>query len=193
MTNEKKFKASNGIEIEKADGIELLVYDKQGILYTNITEPLGDALCEYFQYERDQKLGRVRWPENPDYVIYRDEQYDDEEGRYVRVLHEPRAVALTAWDKWPAEPRITSDFAARWYFTEGPGKQERPWEQAEAGEVWRLTHYGEEQNAVAEKDSSSGRVRFNTHDNYISAEDRGVTAGRKLLEADGRVTKGEQE
>lgn len=187
MTNEKTFKASNGLVISEIDEGDYMVTSPSGV-EINVDPWQSFALREFFQYERDQGLGRARWPENPDYVIYREPEYDyAEDGRCVRILHEPSANVGREWERWSKEPSCVSEVAAHWYFTEGPGKEpERPWEQAQPGEVWRLTVEGKEQNAVADS-SAAGNVWFNTRDNYIRAANPDITAGRKLVNADGSL------
>lgn len=192
MTNEKTFKASNGVTITISDEGYLTATGGSGensVLHATGGAEYGvQALREYFQHERDQELGRVRWPENPDYVIYWvPEHDDDEECRCVRVLHEPTAIRETVLERWVANPARISDLAAKWYFEEGPGKEPaRPWEQAKPGEVWRLTMDGKEGNYLAEE-PPSGTPYFHGGSSSLFADSERVTAGRKLLNADGSV------
>lgn len=184
--SEKTFTASNGFSIEEADNVEFLVRDQHGYLYPDISEPLSDALREYYEHERDEELGRVRWPEDADYVIYRDQDHDDEDGRCIDILHEPSATTTTMWEDWPTESYGTCGMAARWYFTEGPGKPERSWGDTQVGEVWRLTVGGEEGHFLV-KESPSGAPYFLGQASSFYTDSGRITAGRKLVNADGSV------
>ncbi|QPE05285.1 hypothetical protein IT882_04230 [Microbacterium schleiferi] len=77
------FTASNGIGVE--------INDEEQIVFAVPNRPTSPvwmkpdervALREFFRAEEDERLGRWRWPENPEYVVYR---ADDD----ARVLHEP--------------------------------------------------------------------------------------------------------
>ncbi|MDR7189743.1 hypothetical protein J2Y46_002569 [Microbacterium sp. BE35] len=60
------FTASNGVQIT----------DRGGSLFIGSTilfgagSTHGPALAEYFRAKEDERLGRWRWPENPEYVVY---------------------------------------------------------------------------------------------------------------------------
>lgn len=97
------------------------------------------ALREFFQRERDEELGRVRWPEDPDYVIY----LPDEDGDiYVMAesapsdgFHVSRKWAETSGPHGMAWAR-----AAAWYFENHPPR--KPWHDARHHELWLLTIQG---------------------------------------------------
>ena len=198
---ENTFKASNGCEIrsnfgyfdEHEDCYE--VRDIDDYILHRLGQGSLQALREYFRHERDTELGRTRWPEDPDYVIYRDPDHDDEDGRCVEVLHEPTAYTETVWERrtgkrWDEKPIRTIDMAARWYFTEGPGKEpERPWENAKADEVWRITVEGGDGTFLV-CETIPGRPYFLGQASSFYPSDTGITAGRKLLEADGTPAEG---
>ena len=187
MNNEKTFKASTGWTVQESGECHKTVdvRDKHGKYVKWIGPTFLETLREYFQNERDTELGRTRWPENPDYVIYRDTKYDGYGyGRRVHVLHEPSGISWIVWEQLPVKRHCVSVVAAKWYFEEGPGKIERPWENAKAGEVWRLTVDGKEGNYLAEV-PPSGTPYFHGGTSSCFAGNERITAGRKRLEADG--------
>lgn len=142
----EKFTASNGISVMRNpdDGPDI---DYQSWSIGNAREVLLapheiDALREFFQAEWDQELGRWRWPENPDYVVYR----DDRPGGF-RVMHEPTGDTWTYfWDAIKDAPEYAGAWdAARAYFAAHP--EPKPWHDAKPGEVWACVqsdHPGEE-------------------------------------------------
>lgn len=129
-----KFTASNGGTLTANKfmaGVAVLELNS-GI--SHLDDADMQALREFFRQERDEELGRWRWPENPDYVVYADE--DD----HVSTIHEPtgveqgyfsRAVASTYAGRGGAEQ------AAHAYFEAHP--EPKPWQDAKPGEIWALT------------------------------------------------------
>lgn len=88
---------------------------------------------EYFQAKRDEDLGRWRWPENPEYVVY-----PLKPGGGCTALSERTGVSKT----WVERSDAAGDGsylapAARAYFEAHP--ERKPWHSAEAGEVWILS------------------------------------------------------
>lgn len=125
-----KFIASNGIGIEVNDN-EQIIFD----VPNRPTSPVWmrsveiDALREYVIAEEDKRLGRWRWPENPDYVVYPNDATSRlrivrESDGYVALVYNPEnesggfKAAAIAYDDAHAEPK--------------------PWYDAQNGEVWIL-------------------------------------------------------
>lgn len=101
-----------------------------------LDEADADALREYFQREKDEELGRWRWPENPRFVVYRD-------GDDIWVVNEENFEARE-FDRqgaadWDRGDDIMADAAAA-YFEAHP--ESKPWRDAKEGEVWVLTGAG---------------------------------------------------
>lgn len=73
-----EFTASNGITIathrkDPALGFGIYLSDGCSSLDNSFDHLNGgemQALREFFEHERDEALGRWRWPENPDCVVY---------------------------------------------------------------------------------------------------------------------------
>ena len=98
-----------------------------------------EALRAFFQAERDEQLGWWRDPENPNIVVYRTPEDDDEDGRCVRVLDEHSGEFWLGWE------HTASPGPARRYFDAHP--EPKPWHAArpDCDEIWVLTIHGCEQ------------------------------------------------
>lgn len=135
------FTASNGIKVENHGGN----WDRTTIHFSGevlgLTEERKNArdmvfededyvaLREFFQAEADVRLGRWRWPENPEYVVY----------PHRRVLHEATGGS---WDvdalSGTRAPRIALAAYEAWQDVRFP----KPWREAKTGEVWAVTRCG---------------------------------------------------
>lgn len=135
------FTASNGATIT-VDQYGLILADgsndgghpnRQVLTYDGI-----HALREFFRAEGDKRLGRWRWPEGPDYVVYPFEGASD----HVLVVQESAGVACEFWRGTVNGPSLTGYHsrlspAARAYFDTHP--EPKPWHDPKEGEVWVLT------------------------------------------------------
>ncbi|WP_347975688.1 hypothetical protein [Microbacterium sp. ProA8] len=122
-----EYTARNGVKVEW-DGDTLKVdtlayFDRWGTHYP--------ALTEFFRAEEDERLGRWRWPENPDFVMYPDDDGD------VMVLDE-REPSAHFYPRVSSVASITTDRAraAQAYFDTHP--EPKPWHDAKPGEIWVL-------------------------------------------------------
>lgn len=154
------------VTVRTADGVVLL--DVHG---GDISLP---ALREFFQHERDEQLGRWRWPENPDYVVY------PPEAGFVKVLHESTAKTSVFERAWQ---RIDDDHdrAARAYFDAHP--ESKPWQNAEYGELWSLDVIGTSMWVVLEAgDDDEPRPVFRDIRTMVtlSLDDIAITGGRRV-------------
>lgn len=128
-----KFTASNGISV-KLDG-HLLFGASTHATYVAASESQVQALREFFQAERDEELGRWRWPENPDYVVY--PAADDAD--LITVMRE----SVARIRKMRREGFGLTDYAEQFvacaeaYFEAHPERKD--WEDAKEGEVWIVT------------------------------------------------------
>ena len=137
----EKFVASNGVIVDQVPttiGNRFVVQDvnpaqREGsriLSRSNWLDPRdADALREFFQQERDLELGRWRWPENPDYVVYPTNVSDR-----VRVMRETGCGDL----EWVSRgDGLSYEFchAARAYFAAHP-EPKPEWHDAKPGEVW---------------------------------------------------------
>lgn len=175
------FTASNGMRVWDRDGTVLV----QGVFPDALTiPPLDvDALREFFQHEKDEQLGRWRWPANPDYVVY---PVGD---GVVDVLRETSVSEVTLGPGRQAG--ITRDDAAGWdrdhsknfyraareYFEAHP--EPKPWHDAKPGEVWVLNiDHKNAANEVAWQVATS--TEFSRLGLAINKRDERITAARRI-------------
>lgn len=187
-----KYKASNGIEFRQI-GLEMLEWREEGRDWALVGSPdpvnglagfsldsqIGRALSEMYQHERDEELDRWRWPENPDYVVYR-----DRDGAAVVVDESyPRKSSDRVYRKWLEDPVGSlgwGEMAARAYFDAHP--EPKPWHDAADHEFWEITHTGQ---------TEVFRVEFDYFVSVMSGRDGGlgvsmpvthpsITAGRRI-------------
>lgn len=135
----EKFTASNGVDVESGK------FGKTHLYRTDLVDGRlsrlkewdfldvddMEALEEYFLAKRDKELGRWRWPENPNWLVY----WNEEDSNEVIVFDESDpaegGVRITRGEDrdWPHfQP------AAQAYFAAHP--EPRPWLDAKPGEVW---------------------------------------------------------
>ena len=137
---------------------------------------VSSALREFFQAERDEKLGRWRDTENPDIVCYPvacdlDAVWVVYEGDWTRY-HATR----TGWED--VLPHYVSETAGR-YFQAHP--EPKPWEKARSycDEIWVLTIHGCEQPVYVTE--FRGEPVFQVPDGEtISLHRESITAGRRI-------------
>lgn len=133
------FIASNGVRLTKnSHGIPVRVHFDAGHEYEGapgafvMGSPMGVAVGEFYQHLRDQELGRWRWPENTDYVVYPDgtsrSVVRESTGQMMQVSQHQRKVMTTYLDSYVG--------AARAY--DAAHQLPKPWHDAEPGEVWVL-------------------------------------------------------
>lgn len=176
----EKFTASNGVEISiTLEGIETYLLGKGGVISggeRRWTVATGNkegtqALREFFLAERDEELGRWRWPENREVVAWesrrsneRDVTVFDEGSGYVGYFNRSEVV-----DVAPNEGAVRR--AARAYFAAHPAS--KSWHDAMPGEVWLLTLAGDD-------DQPAGVFDFDgvAHFSIPGIEDFSINYGR---------------
>lgn len=167
------FKAASGREVKPGEDGSLTIGKVIGYLSR---EAAYDAE-EYFQWKRDAELGRWRWPANPDWVAIEGDR--DRDGRTVVVVNE-RTLDRSWFNERVRDTPSDADAAhqaGRAYFEAHP--ERKPWEDAEAGEVWVLTVDGHEAHFVADGKEFNGTNEFGR---FIccSHDDEDITAGRRV-------------
>lgn len=123
-------------------------------MFANADVVIG--LREFFQHERDEELGRWRWPENPEYVVYlrNDGQacvFNEATGVTVyrfRGEHEH----LEELRRQSGEEVMPHTHAARAYFEAHP--ERKPWDTASAGELWAFKTDPGTRETLWERDAS---------------------------------------
>ncbi|KQM38414.1 hypothetical protein [Microbacterium sp. Leaf203] len=129
-----------------------------------------EAIREFFQAEADERLGRWRWPENPDYVVI-------VRPPGIRVVSEKTGQYLDAardqYEANPGEPTLYG--AARAYFDAHP--EPKPWHDAAEGEVWILMFRNSSHAWFVNGEYfQSAKTLTN-----ISKFDEGIVAGRRIF------------
>lgn len=146
------FTASNGYKVTpNGDGAN--VY--RGIMSTPIYPDEVQALREFFQAEGDERAGRWRWVERPDYVVY-----DTGDHAEVVVLDESTGYMENVW-RGKERPGIYIHDAARAYFAAHP--EPKPWHDAKPGEVWSII--GPSIDRYAPKGADGGAIALCFEDN----------------------------
>lgn len=134
-----EYTASNGIELRVNDEGALERRNPEGtnqwdeVRRVYLRESVvSDALREFFRAERDEELGRWRWNENPQYVVYADSEST------VIVVDETTGAA-NQYARWEAElihGGVHPLAAAQAFFAAHP--EPKPWNRAKEGELWLL-------------------------------------------------------
>ena len=164
------FTASNGVKISldvagdyKFEGNESLYDIQKG-------GSNEQALREFFRAEDDARLGRWRWPENPDIYVC------GESVGFVTVVDEKDPANPGTWERHWHDVRTDLDRAGRAYFDAHP--EPKPWHDAADGETWALTVNGIESAWVFRK-SEWERIS----DGYLlrgAPASPAISAGRRI-------------
>lgn len=150
-----EFTASNGIRVTLTDDEHLILTDVTGAYPDTIgLEEDVEALREFFRAEEDERLGRWRWPENPELVVYLDENgsitvFNEQTGRSNGLISREEAT------RFPNAPWAA---VATAYFDAHP--EPKPWHDAKPGEIWELgIGDGYRENSATVIDTEEG-LRF---------------------------------
>lgn len=120
--------------------------------------------------ERDEELGRWRWPANPDYVVYPPVGGEPA----VRVLDEVQVtVDLVFRDGLDGRGALVAQ-AARAYFNAHP---KRPWGDACPGEVWVVTELADPERAYLVDDF---QFYDSSRDYALNFDDSNIVAARRI-------------
>ena len=140
-----------------------------------------EALRAFFQAERDQELGWWRDPEEPDWVVYPHESYND-----TVVVYNERTRTTSFTHRSATETssgNYSSIRVAKRYFATHLDPEPRPWEEAKPGEVWALTYAGIEETAWVADFTWGAPPRFRQFKNLLNpifTNDKHITAGRRI-------------
>jgi len=143
----------------------------------------AQALREFFRAEEDERLGRWRWPENPDYVVY------PKGDGIVLAMGEHSGRGVEAIRTQANHTRTALHDAARAYFDAHP--EPKPWHNAKPREVWVLSaEDGDEATTGAFEVKWNGspatghvyfaRVGGNEHSMTYGNRSAAITAGRRI-------------
>ncbi|UOQ60352.1 hypothetical protein MUN76_15180 [Leucobacter rhizosphaerae] len=173
----EKFVASNGVEISRCGRG---VYDDKGRRNISMSDSEVAALREFFLHERDTELGRWRWPENPDYVVY------PVGNVLVDVLRESSATKtlLGPGRLQGVSQKLAGDCradAARHFYDAATGYFEahpepKPWHDAKPGEVWVVENLDGEYAYTVDPE----QFYDSTRDYGLDLTDKGITRARRI-------------
>lgn len=127
-----QMKARNGFSVRAAENGGIEVTGTGGV--RDYTPPMAAfAIEEFCQAKHDAELGRWRWPENPDFVVYRTDDFDG-----FMILDEREGRTWTyRWFAIKDDPAYDGPWdAARAYFEAHP--ERKPWHDARPEEVWLM-------------------------------------------------------
>lgn len=135
------FTASNGMTVERDHNNDVVIDRSIGCASVFMADGTALALREFFQHERDEGLGRWRWPLYSEYVVYSGRQP-------VLVLNELTGDTLRARrdDEYKENREGTIYNAAVAYFEAHP--ERKPWEDATYKDVWIWTTADNTQEAL---------------------------------------------
>ena len=173
------FKASTGTLIELTNagktGYMLAEGDESGATgYLGFEQMV--AWREFFLHERDQELGRWRWPVNPEYVVYPKERSTGGK-RIVRVVSEANGYGCDYYEGTNAQNDHRR--AASAYFDAHP--EPKPWHDAKDGQLWliRFADFHETDVSALVKDS---KFIYNDHchDGVAATNDPALVSARRI-------------
>lgn len=168
-----EYTASNGIEYGHDSG-GIWKYADGDQRYMDIGSIDLAGLREFFQHERDEALGRWRWPENPDYVVY-----PSSRAREASVV----AESVGCWGQWSEKEarnearRDKLAAAAVAYFDARP--ETKPWQSAQDGELWYLDVEGIAANMLAVR-NQVGEVEFVSLGRRMNAQYWAIKSGQRI-------------
>jgi hypothetical protein len=162
-----EYTASNGLTVawlENGDQIGVTAKGGGGLEYKEWTGgKTTQALREFFRAEEDERLGRWRWPENPEWVVYPPVR----DRAKIAVIHEGTGNSALYGRNSPTVTIRTevpvSDWhrVARDYFDAHP--ERKPWERAEAGELWKVGFDGGADANMLAVRNDHGDIEFVSH------------------------------
>lgn len=183
------FIASNGYGVKRAEHphrIMLLQADGTAAADVSLRPAQEAALQEFFQHEEDERLGRWRWSETPNFVVYA-RQGDGHIGDEVRVLDESDGskvdVSRDHVDRyraeWDQQVSNTHWHAARAFFN-----AHSPCLSAKPGEVWVLTWKGVETVFRVAPNRELLPITAEGADWYTDLDAPGLSNGRRIWPED---------
>lgn len=170
------FEASNGATVERfSDSLEVKLHPREEWLAPWVVM----ALREFFRAERDEELGRWRWPENPNHVVYLSDERGTSGSRRVNVVNESTGYARTVVEKMLGVAPGDFDSAAAAYFEAHP--ERTPWDDAQHGEIWAMRlEAGPEMVTYVDGESASSPRFIDPSDDMSYGPRSGFTSGRRI-------------
>lgn len=127
------FTASNETQIRPGKIAGIHIDCSGGNDVHDLSDSEEQALREYFQQDRDEKLGRWRWPADSRFVVYPGYSPGEEE-RFVRVVEEYTGISTLVYES--QKNGVRGHNVATAYFEAHP--ERKPWHSPEPGDHWAL-------------------------------------------------------
>ncbi|WP_405373358.1 MULTISPECIES: hypothetical protein [unclassified Microbacterium] len=172
------FTASNGVDVAQTDFVYFTTLEVKTVDNTvTLAGVHVAALREFYRAGEDARLGRWRWPEEPNWVCY-------PAGNGVVVFNEdaPSFGSCTlsrGSDTWPYwRP------AASAYFDAHP-EPKPAWHDAKPGEVWAIRRHGDDEEIACLVETFQETFVFQVADAESITTTRGVIeSGRRIWPED---------
>lgn len=155
------FTASNGLKVFPSPGpngrsmrVEYPTYPDDPDATRFVAGFAAEAIREYVRAEEDERLGRWRWPENPDFVVRERHAY-----AAAVVMNEATGdVVLYYRDDLPKYPLEATFAGAAAAFFDAHPEPKPAWHDAKPGEVWLVRVDGVDIATVV--NTEAGFARF---------------------------------
>lgn len=175
-----KFEASNGFTVRaesRITGDRRIVFEAGEV--AGVVEMTGaqmKALIETLDAERDEELGRWRYPEDHEWIVYPDGE-DQLGNRHVITFWEKNGRRDSVYED--AIPGTVWGIVARAYFEAHP--ERKPWEDAKHGEVWLIAVGGDAELPMVVDRETTSFPRFMEPIGAMSyGPQAGITAARRI-------------
>ena len=169
------FTASNGWELRENGAIYSSSKSKEPLIGAKSARGLG----ELFQRKRDRELGRWRWPENADYVVYPNGTsrtvINESNGHVMIISLHDRKVMNTYLDSYVG--------AAKAYDTAHP-EPKPAWHDAKPGEAWFVELNGFPSGIAVVRENFTQHLFMFDNDEIFTTADHIVAARRIYPEGD---------
>lgn len=172
-----RYEASNGVIVHLDDRGDMDITNESRVALCG--GRVVDALREFFRAEEDERIGRWRFPVDPDFVVYAPRPgfrpVDSTEPCDLFIINENWGAGLAYLDaeysSYDEEDRPFAD-AGRAYFEAHP--EPKPWHDAKEGEVWVIEVDGETKALLVDPE------QFTDGNEGIDFDHKGITAGRRI-------------
>jgi hypothetical protein len=133
-----EYTATNGVTVFPLERGMTFRFPDIGQSKWGINQEKVDALREFFRAEEDERLGRWRWPEKPEFIVFPSVAFQHPaDSALVQVVNEANGQSRSVRRDDP-DRSLYGYFseAAEAYFDAHP--EPKPWHNAKEGDVWEF-------------------------------------------------------